>query len=247
MFKMAMSESEIGFVGVIIGAFIARADVFITPIIEWWKETQSTKKKAHYLAIRIVCILDQFVTQCANATEGEFVDDDGQGQSYCKYGPIPDISSFPDDIDWKTIDETLRYEILSLPNKIDLAKQHIGGISGFDSPPYDDTNEKMKYALCSLGVIACDIASKLRKNYKLPYEDEILWSNGWEPCLHLSEKKKDIEKLLKKRGEIPPEWGCSVQSRKKQNRRVKRSFYFLKRMLKKALRCLGVQKQPKNL
>ena len=100
----------------------------------------------------------------------------------------------------------------------------------------------MKYAICSLGVIACDIASKLRKNYKLPYEDEILWSNGWEPCLHLSEKKEDIEKSLKKQGEIPPEWGCSVQSRKKQHRTVKRSLYFLKRILKKPLRCLGIQK-----
>ena len=80
----------------------------------------------------------------------------------------------------------------------------------------------MKYAICSLGVIACEISSKLRKKYKLPYEDKILWSNGWEPCLHLSEKKDDIEQSLKKQGKIPPEWGCSVQSQKKQTSRVKK-------------------------
>jgi len=134
-----MSDSEIGFVGVIIGALIALAGVFISLIREWWKETQSTKKKAHYLAIRIVCILDQFITQCANATDDEYVDN--KGQPYWACGPIPDIASFPDDIDWKTIDGDLRYEILSLPNKMDIAKQDIRGMSEFDIPPYDNTNE----------------------------------------------------------------------------------------------------------
>lgn len=200
-----MPEWLIGLIGVVVGSFLTAAK-------DWMFSYRATKKKARYLAIRVVCVLDQFIDRCVDASIDEVVDEDRQPYYVC--GPIPDITDFPDDVDWKSIEADLSYEILSLPSKIEFAKQNIRSISEFDSPPYDETNEKMKYEIATLGVLTCDLSSKLRKKYEIPHRDNSPWSHDFEPCLHLHEMKENIEKSLKKRGDLPPEWGCTIKAQK---------------------------------
>lgn len=202
-----MPEWLIGLIGVVVGSFLTAAKDWI---FSYW----TTRKKAYYLAVRIVCILDRFIDRCVDASEDEFVDNETQPYMAC--GPIPEVPELPNDVDWKSIDANLSYEILSLSSKVEFAKQSIRDASQFDGPPYDETNEKMKYEIATLGVLACDLSSKLRKKYEIPHRDNSPWSHDFEPCLHLHEMKESIEKSLKERGELPPEWGCAIKAKRKK-------------------------------
>ena len=196
-----MPEWLIGIIGVIVGAIIA-------PAIEIWKGKKSTEQKAHYLTIHIVYLLEQFIDQCIEATEDIFFDDPIEPSIRC--GPTPELGSFPDDVDWKSIDNELRYKILNLPSKIYTSKQYIKRASEHDSHPYDETNEKVKYETSRLGILAINIVSDLRKKYKIPQNEENPLTNGFESYAYLLQIHKDIEKKLKKRGEISPEGGYSL-------------------------------------
>ncbi len=89
-----MMEAIFGLIGVLVGS-----------IIPWlqnhWTNTEAAKKEARYLAIRVVCILDKFVEDCA-----EVVIDDGlsYGQRSSEGFLEPQVSTpgslkFPEDID----------------------------------------------------------------------------------------------------------------------------------------------------
>lgn len=201
-----MPEWIVGLIGVLVG-------FFLTTIKDWWSSRQISKKKAYYLAVRVVCVLDRFIDKCVYACEDEFVDNEQQPYMAC--GPIPEAPEFPEDIDWKSIDPDLSYEILNLPNKIVFAKQSIATVSQFDTPPYTDTNEKVKYEITTLGALACKLSSELRKKYKIPFRGSSPWTHDFEPCIHLCDKKNNIEKSLKKRDIIPAGWGDPEEVKKK--------------------------------
>ncbi|HOO82113.1 MAG TPA: hypothetical protein PK513_06395 [Alphaproteobacteria bacterium] len=60
-----MSEAIFGFLGVIIGSFIPW-------VREWLNEKRLREKHAAYLAVQIICVLDEYVGKCC-----EVVGDDG--------------------------------------------------------------------------------------------------------------------------------------------------------------------------
>ena len=60
-----MTEAIFGLIGVIVGSTISWFQTY-------WTNKQAAKRDAKYLAIRVVCILDKFVEDCADV-----VSDDG--------------------------------------------------------------------------------------------------------------------------------------------------------------------------
>ncbi|MBM0105831.1 hypothetical protein JM946_13910 [Steroidobacter sp. S1-65] len=123
-----ISVALIGLGGVVVGAFL-------TPIIEAVKAWYASRKHARYLAIRVVCILDQFIDACADVVADHGEEDEA---GIYTYDPLPDPPSFPDDVDWRSIDSKLMYEILSLPNKAESARRAIWNCARVTGPPYDE-------------------------------------------------------------------------------------------------------------
>lgn len=103
-----MNEVIFGFSGVLIGALI--------PILhlEFSKIRDSTKK-ANYLAARIISVLEDYLHHCIDV-----VYDEGQEDHQGITSPtvcLPELIDFPDDIDWKSIDPKLMFDLLLLPSK----------------------------------------------------------------------------------------------------------------------------------
>lgn len=147
-----------GLVGVFLGAVISLFG-------QWWAERRSRQRQASYLAIRVLCVLDEFVYECT-----EVADDQGMAGPNDSYEPTkehdPNAPSFPNDVDWKSIDSALAYDILSLPHKINIAQRSIelAETRGEDF-------EEWQYQYVILGLDAANLAAKLRKECKIAGRD----------------------------------------------------------------------------
>ncbi len=188
-----MSEAVIGFVGVIIGALLA-------PGIEWFRSWRSSKRNARYLAIRVTCILDDFVSKCV-----EVVNDDGErdNEGYYSYPTrLPDIQPFPENLDWKSIHHKMMYRILILPSKIKDAVNAINfACDHYISPPYDDLGPERQYEFAGLGLYAAQLARDLRQTYDMPEEEKSERNPDWDDVKFLREKKEKIEASRKRSDE----------------------------------------------
>lgn len=173
-----MTEAIFGLLGVLIGS-----------AIPWfqshWTSKQIEKKNAKYLAIRVVCILDKFIVDCA-----EVVKDDGLsfGQRTNEGYLSPQVKSpgppiFPNDVDWTSIDQDLMYKLLSLPSEAEAGDRVINHSNEIASPPdFEDWFQERIFHYSRFGLVAYKLIDELCKKYgikKMVYND-------WDPEQELS-------------------------------------------------------------
>jgi len=138
-----------------------------TALVPWIRNRDSRIRAARYLAIRLVCILDKYLEDCAAVAidwgrEGPKGDLEPQVSA-------PPLPSYPADIDWRSIDYALMYELLSLPTMAEKAAGIISGASENAFPPdYEDYFETRNFQYATLGLKAFELAKKLRSKYKIP-------------------------------------------------------------------------------
>lgn len=176
-----MSEAIIGLLGVVVGTLIAGFK-------EWWFYRAERKTHAHYLAIRIVCVLDEYLEQCI-----AIASDDGEYRSNGTLRPSVEKSGppvYPKDIDWKSIDHKLMYKALSLPNKVLAADRSIGLAADIASPPeYDEVFEERHIQYSRIGLLTLEIIKGFRARYGI----EELERGGFEYEDFFSEKITDTK------------------------------------------------------
>lgn len=165
---------------------------FLALVKDFWSEWRTKAKAAHYLAIRVVFILDKFLDQCA-----EVVNDDGlcHGQLNSDGYREPQVVlptglALPEDVNWKSIKSALMYRILSLPGRVEVDNRAIAfswEISG--APDFDEVFEERVYRYACLGLDTAEISRELRNSYRIPARD----FGGWDPVQNLRDEKKRIE------------------------------------------------------
>jgi hypothetical protein len=154
------------------------------------------KRAARYLAIRVVCIFDKYLEDCVSV-----VQDDGLccGQRTQEEYLEPQVRApgppiFPDDVDWKSIDHNLMYEILSFPSDVEAADRDLAFVWGEIAcpPDYEEGFEKRVFYYAQFGLRAYELAKVLRKKYRIPAKAY----GNWNPVSALDkELKKNKEKL----------------------------------------------------
>ncbi len=180
----AILTASIGFVGVVLGAALA-------PVVEWARMHFSSRRRARYAAIRLVCVLDAFAGKCVDVAADDGTPD---AQGYYSYDPLPDMIRFPDNLDWSVLDQNLVYRILSLPNAIEDAVDAILFASEtWVAAPYDDLGAERQYHFSRLGLQAIELARLLRWTYGLPEKPKNGRNFAWSAFSFLSEIKKKTE------------------------------------------------------
>jgi hypothetical protein len=178
-----------GLIGVILGALLTG---LIPWIREWRLEHLKRDREARYLAVRVVCILDRFIEECA-----EVVIDDGldcgqpnpEGELEAQVD-LPIEPAFPNDVDWKSINRFIMYEILSIPSDTQRARRRISGASEFAFPPdYKEFFEERQYQFACIGLKAAAAVKQLRETYEINGPD----LGRWNPLERMRERKALIE------------------------------------------------------
>jgi hypothetical protein len=188
-----MSEGWFALIGVFLGAIL-------TVLFEWLKERKTQTKNAHYLVIRLIPILDQYLDSCLDV-----VGDDGTayGQpaggdgSFSEQKPTPEKLTFPDDVEWKSIEQDLLKKIMLLPNEAYLAGRAVQ--NEIDEPnadsDYGEVIAVRRYQYAHLSIKCYDLLQELRKKYNI---EARLYPNEWEPrdyCNIYIKKFEEIQKI----------------------------------------------------
>lgn len=183
-----MKEAIIGLIGVIIGSVISWLQGY-------WNQRRTEKKSAGYLAIRVVCVLDKFIEDCADV-----ISDDGLafGQRNKDGFLEPQVKSpgapvFPGDVDWKCIDQDLMYKLLSMPSEVDAGDRMIKFMDEIASPPnYEEWFAERKYHYSRFGLQAFALSNELSERYGI----KKMIYNDWNPMEYFS---KELDASTKKR------------------------------------------------
>ena len=193
-----MSNAFAGFIGVLLGASIG----ILKDLFAYWA---GRRRRGRYAAVRIICVLDQYVEKCV-----QVVSDDGttQGQPGGRYSSgeeyleaqvrSPEPPTFPADIDWTSLSPNLMYRVLELPNRAAETERFILGATEHSFPPdFDDFFEARWEGYADLGLEALGIAEELRRQFKLPKSLIAIGNPDWNSTKFLQGKKAEVERLRK--------------------------------------------------
>lgn len=147
-------------------------------------------RAARYLAIRVVCIFDKYLEDCVSVVW----DNGDEASDGCLEPKVraPGPPSLPNDVDWKSIDHNLMYEILSFPSDVEAADRDIAFTwDNMAFPPnYEEAFTERAFYYAQFGLRAYELAKKIRKIYRIPskhYED-------WNPVSVLERRLQEIKK-----------------------------------------------------
>jgi len=114
---------DAGVIGLTVTVILALVG-WISSVLKEWSDR---KRKARYLAVRVVPIIDQFLNDCSACLGDDgllFGNADENG-----YTPprekLPSTPEYPDDIDWLSIDYKIMYGLLLLPHQVKSATESI--------------------------------------------------------------------------------------------------------------------------
>lgn len=151
------------------------------------KERRARKREAKYLAVRVVCVLDRFVEDCASTAIDSGEEDE---KGYCvPQVQAPDPPTYPNDINWKSIGDSMMYKVLWLPAATERAANYVQGSTDNASPPdYGEYFEARTESYANLGLQAHELSRMLRKQYNLPPVEFL----AWDPISRMEDELRRI-------------------------------------------------------
>ena len=173
--------------GTVVGATLAW-------VREAWTARGTRTRNATYLAIRVVCLLDQYVSDCAAvvADDGTIMGQEDPNGELDPQVPLPEAPQYAMDLDWRSIDANLAYRLLSLANDIRIANDSIDGTAEMAyGPDQYLLFEAREEQYSELGLKAHQLTKELRTTYKLPSpRTPEVWE--WNPVERLTKAKEDV-------------------------------------------------------
>jgi hypothetical protein len=161
------------------------------PMIKDWRVKKS---EAQYLAIRVVCVLDKFVEDCAS-TAIDHGDEDQDGETVPQvHAPAP--PNYPADVNWKSINNALMYRLLSLPALTERGANLVQGATEHAFPP-DNRQffEARTESYATLGLQAFALAKELRDTYEIGPPQFL----EWDPVSCMEEEVRKLVTLYEQR------------------------------------------------
>ncbi|EJL74368.1 hypothetical protein [Chryseobacterium populi] len=183
-----MTEAIFGLIGVLLGSGISWFQ-------SYWSNQKEINKSAKYLAIRIVCILDQYLDHCTDVVKDDGLSYGQRTPDGCLQAQVatPPPPVYPDDVDWKSIDHELMFRLLSFPSEIEDGNRMIKATWEIAGPPdYEEWFNERKYQYSIFGLTAYRLSNDLAEKYGIKKKVY----NNWNP---VTELKNELEKAARKR------------------------------------------------
>ena len=178
---VSLISTTSGLFGVIVGA-----------VLPWIRDVWKGKRQARYLAIRVVCLLNEFLDECTNVVSDDGLSSGQRNADGCREPQVSQPKSLvlPSDVDWRSIDHGLMYEILAIPSRVERDNRFISFEIEHSFPPdYAEFFEERQYRYACLGLDVSAISQKLRLAFGIPEQE----TGEWNPVEYLREVKGKIE------------------------------------------------------
>lgn len=184
----------IGLFGVLLGSII-------TVSRDALASSRKRRRDGSYAAIRIANILDEYADKCIDVVQDDGTlygqmarSKDGEEYREARVASPPPLK-FPDDIEWRSLNEAIMHRVLSLPNLARSTDRHIEVASDFAHPPdYDDFFEARQEGYAKLGAEALSISDMLRKKFSIDVKGRAQLGSDWSPEDFLNGKIAEFDK-----------------------------------------------------
>lgn len=179
-----MTEAIFGLIGVLVGSGISWFQ-------SHWTSRKESEKNARYLAIRVVCVLDKYMEDCADIVKDDGLSEGQRSEEGCisPQVKIPTAPHYPDDIDWKSIDPDLMFALLSFPSEIENGNRMIDATEIISMvPDYQDWFDERRFYYCQFGLIAYKLSNELSEKYGIKKKKY----NDWNPAKDFSNELKAV-------------------------------------------------------
>ncbi|MCT3914478.1 hypothetical protein CMU59_11695 [Elizabethkingia anophelis] len=186
-----MTEAIFGLFGVVLGSGISWFQ-------SYWSDKRETDKKGSYLAIRIVCILDKYIEECANVVKDNGLSFGQRTKDGYLYPQVksPGPPVYPEDVDWKSINHELMFQILTLQTEVEEGDRIINATWDITGPPdFDEWFIERRFHYSKFGLIAYKLSNDLSEKYCI--KKKIY--NDWDPVMDFKEELQmsALERQLK--------------------------------------------------
>lgn len=177
-----------GLLGVIFGGIIAC-------LREGWIAWITRRRNGSYAAIRITCILEEYAGKCIDVVEDdgtEYGQPAGRTEDGEEYHVVqvtaPPPPDYPDDVDWRSLDEQIMHRVLALPNQARRTDRFIAAASKNASPPfYEESSNARQFfnarqkGYADLGLEALEVANELKRQYDISTTGCIVPNSDGDP------------------------------------------------------------------
>jgi|GEM_PF-2311287 len=153
--------------GLIGGMILGTSTQIVIGIKEWVQTHAERKRVANYAALRVASILESFALACANKIDENNDYDSWFYQESKSNISLPQLASYPEDIDWKSLQPKLVAKSLSFPNEVMMGNQQIGFYASEPNACPDDGKDTSSLICGAQGFRAWILASELRAAYNL--------------------------------------------------------------------------------
>ncbi len=176
-----MMEAWIGLAGVIVGSFITISK-------DTWLSWIERRRSGSYAAIRLTCTLEEYADKCIDVVLDDGTaygqpagrTDDGQ-EYHAAQAELPAPPDYPDDIDWRSLNEPLMHRVLALPNMARSTDRHIDIAAEHAFPPYyEEAFEARQKGYAHLGIEALETAKELRQRFKISAKGRTDLNVDWD-------------------------------------------------------------------
>lgn len=175
-------------IGVVLGAVL-------TWLQTYWTKKGETQKNAKYLAVRIMPIINQYLQVCIDVVKDDGLYNGQRTNDGCLEPQIktPGAPVFPNDVDWKSIDDDLMFKLLSFPTQIADGNQNIKFAWEITGPPdYEEWFDERIFYYTQFGLIAYKLSEDLSKTYGI----KMRTFDHWDPIEFL---RKDFDAVCERR------------------------------------------------
>lgn len=162
--------------GIIVGWLLAQ-------LAEFWKRRRESKADAAYLGATVLIELERLIQRCASVAGDDGTaygrpagrTEDGQ-EYYLEQTQDPELTWEGLKVEWKSIDPSLMYSILSLPLEIDEAKRSLGLIDEYEGFPHDSYIAARQLRFAKIGSMVVELARQLRLATGVPRRSTEHWN-----------------------------------------------------------------------
>ncbi|MCY1215944.1 hypothetical protein D9M72_278010 [compost metagenome] len=185
-----MDSGIASLIGVGVGVIAANGAKFVEHYFQ-------RRRAAQYLAVRVITTLDRFLAGCVLvAGDRGKTASDSDGIYVVPSAPLPTLELDSLDVDWKSIEPSLAYAVLDLPNQVAAAVRAVSESFEPTNVPADDYDVR-QFQFARLGIVAYEVISRLAQVGSLPtYTHERVTSKR---LLELSyERRRDERDSWKK-------------------------------------------------
>lgn len=157
---------------------------------EWRKDQKARARTASYAALRLSVMLETYAMECARRIEEVKTSLFSNGAYGKIHDRLPDLPSYPEDIDWQSLEPSLVDEVLSFPSLLLVSNDISTFFADGNLPeePEGGTAVCLQHCGCR-GIQALKIATQLRRQYGLKVRNAL--SDNWNmlQCLEVEEAK----------------------------------------------------------